>query len=358
MIEDTLVVDATVHAFNFQAHNFRQPFVADVTRGLYHWIFDQLHPQNDPRYHISFDQFQNMFEKQPAVMESALFRESAVDIAVYHGVPMYGFYGDGSSPIDIAERIRAKYPHRMFIYGGLSPWEADAPGKLDRLVDDHGVIGIKMYPVDVVDGELKQVRLDDDRMLAILERARSKGLRVVAIHKALPLGPVTVDRYAVDDVAPAARAFPELRFEIVHGGFAFRKETADLLERFENVSVNLEAAPLYAVNFSSRFAEMLAPLLATGAHDRIFFSSGATGAHPQPCIEAFWKLEMPRGYPRLTPEIKCGILGGNFIRHHGWDAEALKAACKADVFGQKSERAEPWAVLRKGQNATAQTRSA
>jgi predicted TIM-barrel fold metal-dependent hydrolase len=351
MIEDVLVVDATVHAFNFQRRNYRQPFVAQVTKGLYHWIFDQLHPYDDARYKLSLEEFENSFELQPELMESVLFRESDIDIGVYHGVPMYGFYGDGSSPISVAERIRAKYPHRMFIYGGLSPWEPDAVGKLERLVDEHNVIGIKMYPVDVVDGELRQVRLTDDRMFAILECARRKGLKVVAIHKALPLGPVTVDRYGVDDIAPAAQAFPGLCFEIVHGGFAFREETADLLGRFGNVCVNLEAAPLYAVNFSDRFAQMLAPLLATGAHERIFFSSGATGAHPQPCLEAFWRLEMPRGYPRLTPEMKRGILGENFARQHGWNAEALKAACANDDLGQRKQRAEPWAVVRRSRGS-------
>jgi predicted TIM-barrel fold metal-dependent hydrolase len=346
MIEGALVVDAVVHGFNFKPENCRFPFVAQVNHALYHWIFDQLHPQDDPRYKITRKEFENLFDLQPALMESVLFRESPVDVGVYHGVPMYGFYGDGSSPISVAESIRARYPHRMAIYGGVSPWEPNALQKLDSLIDDHKVIGIKMYPVDAVDGELKQVRLDEDHMMAILDRAQSKGLKVVAIHKALPLGPVTVDRYGVEDIAPAAKAFPGLKFEIVHGGFAFRDETADLLSRFPNVCVNLEAAPLYATNFSDLFGEMLAPLLATGAHDRIFFSSGATGAHPSPCIEAFWRMEMPRGYPALTPEIKRGILGENFARHHGWDIDAIKAACAADVFGQAAGRAEPWSVVR------------
>lgn len=356
MIEGALVVDATVHGFNFHPSNCRQPFVAHVTKGLYHWIFEQLHPHSDQRYKISLAEFENMFQLQPRVMESVLFRESAIDVGVYHGVPMYGFYGDGSSPIHIAESIRERYPHRMFIYGGLSPWEADPIGKLDRLIDQHGVIGLKMYPVDMVDGELKQIRLDQEPMMRILERARDKGLKVIAIHKALPLGPVTVDRYHLDDIVPAVRAFPDLQFEIVHGGFAFREETADLLERYGNISVNLEAAPLYATNFVDLFADMIAPLLATGAHDRLFFSSGATGAHPQPCIEAFWRMEMPRGYPRLTPEIKRGILGENFARHHGWDVAKLKAACAADSFGRQRERAEPWAVIREAARSSTATR--
>jgi uncharacterized protein len=346
MIEGALVVDATVHGFNFKPENYRQPFVAKVTHALYHWIFDQLHPQNDARYRLSRHEFENLFDLQPALMESVLFRESDVDVGVYHQVPMYGFYGDGSSPLSVAEPVRARFPHRMPIYGGLSPWEPNPLEKLDRLIDDHKVIGIKMYPVDAVDGELKQVRLDDDRMMAILDRAQSKGLKMIAVHKALPLGPVTVDRYGIEDIAPAAKAFPGLMFEIVHGGFAFRDETADLLDRFPNVCVNLESTPCYAVNFPDLCGEMMAPLLATGAVDRIFFSTGATGLHPQPTIEAFWRMEMPRGYPPLTPEIKRGILGENFANYHGWDIAALKAACAQDEFGRLDARDEPWSLVR------------
>jgi hypothetical protein len=362
MIEGNLVIDAVVHGFNFRPDNCRQPWVAQVTHALYHWIFDQLHPQGDARYKITRAEFENLFALQPRLMESVLFRESDVDVGIYHGVPMYGFYGDGSSPISVAEPIRERHPHRMAIYGGLSPWEPNALEKLDSLVNDKKCIGLKMYPVDVVDGELKQVNLADDKMLAILDRAQQRGLKVVAIHKALPLGPVSVDRYGVDDIAPAAKAFPKLKLEIVHGGFAFRDETADLLARFDNICVNLEAAPLYAPNFSDLFGEMIAPLLATGAHDRIFFSSGATGAHPQPAIEAFWRMDMPQGYPKLTPEIKRGILGENFAKLHGWDVAALKQKCAADEFGTNAVRAEPWSVVREVDpqmwNSVAQTAAA
>ena len=45
MIEGNLVIDAVVHGFNFRPDNCRQPWVAQVTHALYHWIFDQLHPR-------------------------------------------------------------------------------------------------------------------------------------------------------------------------------------------------------------------------------------------------------------------------------------------------------------------------
>lgn len=42
----------------------------------------------------------------------------------------------------------------------------------------------------------------------------------------------------LDDIGGAADAFPELNFEIVHGGMAFLDETGMQLSLFPNVYVN------------------------------------------------------------------------------------------------------------------------
>jgi uncharacterized protein len=344
---DVLVVDATVHAFNFKKDNLREPWVNDVVRGLYHMIFNLLGPQDDYRYRITFEQFQNLFDHQPHVMEEMLFRESDIDIGVYHGVPMYGFFGDGSSPIWVGERIRERFPHRMFIYGGLSPWESDAQSKLVSLIDDHRIAGLKLYPADIVEGELRRLRLDDEKLMyPVYETARAKGLKVIAVHKAMPFGPIGIENYHLDDVQPVLETFPDLTFEIVHGGLAFVEHTAKLLARYPNVTINLEAVPSMVLNHSEKLADVLGPLIATGAHDRIFFSTGATGCHPQAFLRAFWEFEMPQGYPKLTEDMKAGIMGANFARQHGWDIEDLKSKCRADEFGRLAHRTEPWSWLR------------
>lgn len=344
---DVLVVDAVVHAFNFKADNLKQPWVHDVVKSLYHMIFDLLGPHDDPRYKISYSQFQNLFDHQPQVMEEVLFRESDIDVGVYHGVPMYGFFGDGSSPIWVAEQIRERFPHRMFIYGGLTPSAPDARQELVSLIDDHGIIGLKLYPADLVDGELRRLRLDDETLMAPLyDTARAKGLKVVAIHKAMPFGPIGIDNYHVDDVRPVVEAYPDLTFEIVHGGMAYVEQTARLLDRYPNVTVNLEAAPSMVLNHADALADVIGPLIAVGAHERLFFSSGATGCHPQSFLRAFWEYELPPRYPKLTEEMKAGIMGANFARFHGWDIEALKRRCRADTFGREERRREPWSWLR------------
>lgn len=348
MIEDVFVVDATVHGWSVLPENRVSPYTESLVKLLYFWAKDQLHPQGDPAYQLTYEQFEGIVRHQPDLLEAALFAESDVDVAVYQGVPLYGLFGDGSSPIWIAEKMREKLPHRTFIYGDVSPFREGALQRIDALVDDHGVIGLKFYPLDLVEGEIRPVRIDDERNLfPLIERARAKGLKVIAVHKAVPLPPATIDKYDVDDLAPAARAFPDMTFEIVHGGFAFGREVAGLLDRHSNITVNLECAPCYALNFPARFADMMAPLLATGAHDRIFFSTGAPVMHPQPFVEAFWRFDMPKGYPPMTPEIKRGILGENFARQHGWDVKALKEACAKDKYGlTRPSKAVPWSVIR------------
>jgi len=350
MIEDVFVVDATIHGWSVMPENRVQPYTGSVVKLLYFWATEQLHPRGDLAYQLTPDQFERMAEYHPQLIESLMFAESDVDVAVYQGVPLYGLFRDGSSPISIAEKVREKLPHRMFIYGDVSPWRAGALQRIDELVDGHGVIGLKFYPLDLVEGELRPVRLDDEKKLfPLIERARAKGLKVIAIHKAIPLPPATIDRFDVDDIGPAARAFPDMTFEIVHGGFAFNREVAGLLERHQNVTVNLEGAPCYALNYPARFADMMAPLLASGAHDRIFFSTGAPVMHPQPFVEAFWRFEMPKGYPPLTPEIKKRILGENFARQHHWDIDSMKQACRGDQYGlQHPQKAVPYSVIRNG----------
>jgi uncharacterized protein len=346
--KDVFVIDATVHSWSVLPENRLQPYVTTLVKLLYYAATEQFHPRDNAVYNLPYEQFERIMLYQPQLLESVMFAESDTDVALYHGTPLYGLFRDGGSPISVAEPIRERFPHRMFIYGDVSPWRPGALQRVDDLIDNHGVVGFKLYPLDLVDGVIHPVRLDDeDRLFPIVERARARGVKVIAVHKAVALPPATIDKYDVTDIAPIAKAFPDVFFEIVHGGFAFNREVAELLEKYPNVTVNLESSPGYVVNYPGRFAEMMAPLLATGAHDRIFFATGAPIAHPQPLLEAFWRFEMPRGYPRLTPEMKQGILGANFARQHRWDIEALKKKCAADRYGLRDKKkVEPWKVIR------------
>jgi predicted TIM-barrel fold metal-dependent hydrolase len=346
MIDNAFVIDATVHGGHFHPRNFINPLLERLNRLLYHWGNHMLPPIGDEKYKLSYQQFIDRFESGPDVLEHALFGESDVDAALYQVVPLYSLYKDGSSPLSIAQAIAKRYPHRLFIYGDLAVRMEDPIRHIDSLIDDAGVIGFKTYPLDLIDGRIVENRLDDEKlMFPLFDHLVKRGIKVVAVHKAVPLPPDLINRYHLEDMEPAIKAFPGLTFEIVHGGFAFTEETADLLDRYPNVTVNLESTPCFSLNFKEKFADMIAPLLVTGA-DRLFFSTGAPIMHPDPYVRSFWDYEMPTGYPALTKEIKTGILGGNFARFHGLNLEALKSKCRADRYGLESKRkAAPWSVI-------------
>lgn len=341
-----LVIDATVHAFNFQPDNYQTPFMSEVVKGLHAMTLNLIEPFGDRRYRLTLEEFQNAFQLQPALLERALFGESPVDIAVYHGVPMYGLFGDGSSPTHIATAIANRLPHRMHVYGDVSPWMDDPLGRIDAFAK-AGVIGLKFYPIDMVHGRLTPVDFRDDKVLRLVDHARSRGIKVIAVHKAVPLNAAMPrPMYHVDDMETVIQAFPDLTFEIVHGGFAFAEETADLLVRYPNLFVNLESNPCFTVNAVDRFAQMMEPLLRTGAWDRFFYATGATGMHPRPPAEGLWRYRAPLGYTPFTEEMKVGVLGLNYARMHGWDVEALKAACRADVWGLEDKvLSPPWEMI-------------
>ncbi len=177
----------------------------------------------------------------PDVLESLLFLESDIDMVCYHMVPAFGFLHD-FSPMKVGLELKRRHPQRVMNYGGVSPLQGQkALDDLDRQVEEWGISGLKLYPVDVVDGEVRVQRFSDrDLLYPILERCQKLGVKVVAVHKAMPLGAVAMDPFKNSDVDYAAIDFPDLNFEVVHSGFAFLDEAAFQLSRFPNVYVGLE----------------------------------------------------------------------------------------------------------------------
>jgi uncharacterized protein len=348
MIDGVFVVDATIHGFNFKEDNILYKPMVAMQPMMHAMSMDQWGPQDDRRYALNYDEFQNLFELQPNITEQVLFAESQTDVAVYHGVPMYGLFKDGSSPVWVAQRVAERLPHRMFVYGDISPYHPDPLGWIDTLMEHPSTIGLKFYPADMYRGEAVPILLNDEKkVFPIIEHARNRGLKVIAVHKAVgSVRQADIEFFAPTDLVPAIETFPDMTFEIVHGGYAFAEETAAIFAKYDNVTVNLETNPVFSLNSADRFAHMMADLLATGKHDKIFYATGATAIHPQPFLESFWRFQMPNGYPPLTEEMKAGMLGANFARMHGWDVDALLSKCRADQYGVEDKVLQaPWSTV-------------
>lgn len=351
-LDDLFVIDSTVHGYNVQPANhvdgrFRKTVAEQLSETLYVG-HSKLIPDGDPKWALTRQEF--LHAADPNLLGHALFAESQTDMCIYHGTPLYGIYKDGGSPLSVGKAMRERWPDRVALYGPVSPWQADALDEIDRLVEEDKVVGLKFYPMDLIDGEIKSYRLDDPEIAyPLIERARQRGLKIIATHKAIPQGQVPSEPFAPHDVAGAATAFPDMTFEIVHGGIAYLEETAWQMQRFPNVVVNLEGSSAYLLQRSPRrFAELIGSLLMWGGEDRIVWATGCVAHHPRPFIELFWRFEIPQdmvdgyGYPPLTEQAKRKILGLNHARLLGWDVATLRERHAQDEFGKLAEMAGPW----------------
>lgn len=358
--DDVFVLDAVTHAYNLDESNYAIEPYADMVSEM---IYNNWMAGAPEEYTLPMETYLRDWDVEETA--DMLFCESDTDLAVFHPTPI-GFYEDGLVSVEKAKRIQERWPNRFLTYATVDPLADDAIPELERQVEEMDPVGLKLYPSSWATGDWESHegwRMDDPEVAyPVFERAKELGLDVIAVHKTLPLGPVPMDPYRVDDIEGAATSFPELNFSIVHGGMAFTEETAWQLARYPNIYVNLETVNFMAVASPRRFAKVMAGLLSVGgpeAIDRIYWGTGAMGFHPQPIIEAFWEFEFPDDLdtegllfdeiPDLTEEHKRKILGENYADMIGLDLDEVRDDIEDDEFSRQHEEdgiAEPYSTMK------------
>lgn len=352
MIDGLPVIDAVIHAYNMDEKNFANRFAKPIADLVYDSVVGTALPGFAP----TREQFYRDWSIEETVDQ--VFVESETDLAVYHVLPMWSFK-DGLCGLDKAIEAQERWPDRIITYCGVDPLADNALDELERQVELLKPVGLKMYPNSWLGNEVLGWKMDDPEVaFPLFERARSLGIRTVAIHKALPLGPVPMEHYRVDDIDRACIAFPDLNFEIVHGGMAFIEETAWQLARFPNVYVNLEITSAIAASRPGAFLQTLAALIGPGgpgAIDRILWGTGAMAFHPQPLLEHFVRnfafpeeLLAQTGLPQIDLAAKRKILAENYARMNGIDLAARLAAIEGDDFARRrgARPAAPFSTAR------------
>ena len=296
MINDFFVLDAVTHAYNQLPENWEDPALGHAMVELaYHLAVDPP----EPKYAMTREEY--CIDWQVDEMAKLLFAESDTDVAVYHPLAIASFK-DGYSSIAKAVEALEKYPDRFIgAYACVDPLKGDgALSAIEAQCDMYKPLGLKLYPTSW-DGQAPvSWRMDDPKLIyPLYEKASEMGLKHVAVHKAVPIGPFAVGQaYNPNDIENAATDFPHLNFEIVHGGLAFMEETAWLLARFQNIYVNMEIQNIIVERRPRAFAEILLGLCRVGGSEmlnRLFWGSGGTLHHPQPGLEAVRGVRVPRG---------------------------------------------------------------
>ena len=339
MIDDVFVVDAIAHCLDYSDASC-VPGAGEPLQELLWNIHSNWNPE---AYRLNRDEV--LMKMEPETMARTLFLESDIDFAVTHHLPTYSWFKDGLTTRAQNEELINRWPQRFIGYAGVDPTQGMdvAIRQLEEQVEScPSLVGLKLYPAAV--NPFRSFRLDDAEIFTLYDRALELGLKVVAVHKAVPLGPVPLSPFHVNDVDSAAVHYPDLNFEIVHAGMAFVEETAIAIAQMPNVYANLEITTGWLSAPSGPkglFYEALASLLHWGGIEKVFFSSTAMAVHPQPVVRSVWDLEFPAdildkyALTQLSHNDKAQLLGGSYLAMVGLDVETLKAGVADDEFARE-----------------------
>ncbi|MEU2033720.1 amidohydrolase family protein [Nocardia amamiensis] len=339
MIDDTFVFNAVVHPYNLTDENTQPNRYAQMLREV-------LVAMHRGWQSFGLDEKQQKTDWPVEAMARTLFLESEVDMAATHTLRLDSYFKDGCVARRKTVEAVKRWPHRFVGYVGLDPTKGldVSLRELDDQIDElPEAVGLKMYPAQVE--PRRHWRMDDRKLLfPILARAQERGIKTVAVHKALPLGPVPLNPYRVDDIDVAAEEFPDLSFEIVHAGMAFGEETALAIGRYPNVYANLEGTTAMISFSPGQFEKAIAQMMFWGGPAKILWADGNMLFHSQPLLENFKNFTFSEetmntfGIPQITDEDRALILGGNYARILGIDIEAAKAKIADDEFSQEKAR--------------------
>jgi predicted TIM-barrel fold metal-dependent hydrolase len=341
MINDKFVINAVAHANNLSDENLQpNKYGKDVRHiiaaGHIHW--------QEPGVGLDYEQ---QYSDCPAeVLARSLFLESDCDMAATHTLRLDSLFKDGLCREAKTVEMLERWPDRFFGYIGLEPLmglEATLRDFDEQLARLPNATGVKLYPAQV--DPHRSWRMDDPKLgYPIFEKAQKHGIKVIAIHKAIPFGTMPMNPFRVDDIDLAADTFPDLAFEIVHAGLAFVEETAMALARFPNMYANLEITAAMINHRPGVFEDAMAQIVAWGGTSKILFGDGMMSFHSQPILQSLSKFQFKQetldryGIEQLTEADIALILGKNYARMVGLDIEEARKKIANDEFSRERAR--------------------
>lgn len=324
MIDDIFVFDGVIHVYDMSDENLlhERPDTAPLVQGwsasmepLRYPVASRLGQGADWPLRVSVE---DMYDVE--------FRESPVDMAMAHAVPVWDWMPNSLASLQAQYDFVAAYPDRAVLCGAVDPLYHGVDGALKQMeyqVRELGARSFKFY-----NGHVDRSWRCDDRDLAypLYRKAHELGVDMLQFHKGLPFGEWDVDLLRPVDLQAPAREFRDMNFLIHHLALPYFDEAVSIASRFPNVYLALSGVLNYLRVAPREVQKQIGKLLQyVGPHKLIWGSEAAMTGPPAPFLKSFMDLQIPDdlrdgyGYPQITHEDKRMILGGNMARLLGID---------------------------------------
>jgi predicted TIM-barrel fold metal-dependent hydrolase len=269
-----------------------------------------------------------------------VFLDSDTDMAVLSAVPA----APEDNPLSTADAattqklVETLAPgHRLLIHGLVHPNLPGAIEEMARQKEQHGVSAWKTYTQWGPEGV--GYRLDDPKIgIPFIERARELGIKVICIHKGIPLFNLDYEYSTCHDIGVVARRYPDVSFIVYHSGFEpDRREgpydpakaqggVDSLIKSLQdnevppngNVYAEIGTTWRRLMGEPEQAAHVLGKLFKhVGENNVLWGTDSIWYGSPQDQIQAFRAFQIAEayrakyGYPEITPALRAKVFGLN-----------------------------------------------
>jgi uncharacterized protein len=290
-----------------------------------------------------------------------VFMDSDTDMMVLSFVPS----APDAEPVTIeaADAVRRivddmEGTQRLMLHGRVNPNQEGDVARMESLAQDWHVSAWKTYTQFGPGGGYW---LSDDSGLAFIERARELDVKVICVHKGLPLSSNAYEYSQCQDIGVVARQYPDVAFIVYHSGYvagkpegpfepgAGRDGIDTLIQSLvdngigpgSNVYAELGSTWRFLMREPEHAAHAMGKLLKYVGPDNVLWGTDSIWyGSPQDQIQAFRAFQIAEplreahGYPEITPELRAKVFGLNATVPYRISAEEVKLRARADRVSQ------------------------
>jgi predicted TIM-barrel fold metal-dependent hydrolase len=248
---------------------------------------------------------------------------------------------------------------RLLLHGRVNPNQPGDLERMDKLAADWGVSAWKTYTQFGPGG--KGYYLTDDVGLAFVEKARTLGIKVICVHKGLPLSRDSYEHSQCSDIGRVAKQFPDVAFIVYHSGYvagnaerafeagAGRDGVDTLIQSLvdngvgpgSNVYAELGSTWRYLMREPDDAAHVMGKLLKyVGTNNVLWGTDSIWYGSPQDQIQAFRTFQIApelrerHGYPEITPALRARVFGLNAAVPYRIGADEIRAYTRSDAVAR------------------------